>query len=403
MYLITAQFRPSRSKLDPEKAGVVFYRITGPAEGKRRRPDRDVNSNIHAADSGVFQTQRAAILEQLRLLYCVIERREYSGQHFTIDDVADDFRKALNGDDSMRDVIAKSYTDFPFRSDIVSVGREFKGDFKFVFTERSNSVRGNVYDFIFNQSQTLRNESRFSQSKNFLSLLSNIQSFVDKKDINFKDIDAEFIRRYSDWLKQTGISESTQSFYLSTLRVVLNKAHSDGLITSTIGWFNNIRMRVRQQAKISHGNLSREIMLRIESLDLTGNAQVELVRDMFMFGFYCGGMELVDIANLTHSNIKDRILTFRRRLKGLEKRVVLGEQAMLILDRYKGLSDNYLFPLLSTSKNVLFLTVRNYVNQSIKVIGNSINYPRLTFNMNITAYNYMLSEVNIPELLLKRE
>lgn len=403
MYLITAQFRPSRSKLDSEKPGVVFYRITGPAEGKSRRPDRDVNSNIHAVDSSVFQIQRAAILEQLRLLYCVIERKEDSGQPFTIDDVADDFRKALNGDDSMKEAIARSQTDFPFRSDIVSVGREFKGDFKFIFTERSNYVQGNVYDFIFNQSQTLKNESRFSQSKNFLSLLSNLQSFADKKDINFKDIDAEFIHRYSDWLEQTGISGSTQSFYLSTLRVVLNKAHSDGLITSTLGWFNNIRTRVQQQAKISHGNLSREIMLRIESLDLTGNNQVELVRDMFMFGFYCGGMELVDIANLTYSNIKDRILTFRRRLKGLEKKIVLGEQAMQILNRYKSMSDNYLFPLLSSSKNVLFLTVRNYVNQSIKVIGNSIDYPRLTFNMNITAYNYMLSEINIPELLLKRE
>lgn len=44
-----------------------------------KRPDRTVNSDIHSTDSSVLKTERIAILSQLRLLYCVIERREYSG------------------------------------------------------------------------------------------------------------------------------------------------------------------------------------------------------------------------------------------------------------------------------------------------------------------------------------
>lgn len=122
MFSITAQFRPSRSKRDTGKEGVVFYRIIGQAEENGRRLECNVNSGIYATDSSVLETERATILSQLRLLYCVIERREDSKEPFNIDDVVDDFRKALSRDASMGEVIAKSQINIPFRNDIVSVG-----------------------------------------------------------------------------------------------------------------------------------------------------------------------------------------------------------------------------------------------------------------------------------------
>lgn len=403
MLLITAQFRPSRSKRDTEKAGTVFYRIIGQLDGNGRRPDRKVNSGIHATDSSVLETERATILSQLRLLYCVIERREDSNEPFSIDDIVDDFCKALSKDISMGDVIAKSRTDFPFRSDIVSVGRGFKGYFKFVFPKQTDVSSGNIYGYIFNLSQSLKNEKRPSQAKNFLSLLANLKLFVEGKDIYFYEINKKFINRYADWLKQTDISDSTQSFYLRSLRTVLNKAHDDGLIGPTTGWFQDVNTSIGQSYKVADGKLDRDLMLKIETLDLSGNKNDALVRDMFMFGFYCGGMELIDVANLEFSNEKDGVLTYRRRLKGLERKVILGEQAIKIIERYNGESNKYLFPLLSKSESALFASVRSYVCQSLKVIGKAVNYPRLSFNMNITAYNFILSEVNISELLLKRD
>lgn len=403
MFLITAQFRPMRSKRNSEKPGVVFFRITGQPDLKGRRDSRVVNSTIHATDQDVLQTKRASILGQLRLLYCIIERREYSKEPFNIDDIADDFRKALSGDTSMSEPIAKSQVDFPLRSDIVSVGRDFKGDFKFVFPKQTDISAENLYGYIFNLSQSLKNEKRVSQARNFISLLSNLRVFADEKDIRFDKIDTEFIHRYAGWLKQTGISDSTHSFYLRTLRSVLNKARADGLIDSTSGWFQDVNTSIGHSTKTSDCRLNRDLMLKIETLDLSGNKNEALVRDMFMFGFYCGGMELIDLANLEYSNFKDGMLIYRRRLKGLERRVAVGEQAMKIIERYKGQSNKYLFPLLSKFENVLFASIRNYVCQSLKGIGNAVCYPNLSFNMNISAYNSMLSEVNIPELLLKRE
>lgn len=401
MFLITAQFRPSRSKRNAEKEGVVFYRITGEVAENGKRPTRNINSDIHAADASVFKTERAEILSQLRLLYCVIERRKDSGQTFTIDDVTEDFRKALTGDESMGATIARSRTEFSLRNEIVSVGREFKGDFNYVLTELRDTVPGNIYDYIFNLAQSLKNEKRISLARNFLSLLANLKLFAEGKELYFQEIDKDYVHRYADWLKQTGITDSTQSFYLRSFRAILNKAHDDGLIESTSGWFHEVNTSVVNPAKISDGKLNRKLMLKIKSLDLTDNRHAALVRDMFMFGFYCGGMELIDISNLEYANIQNGLLTYNRRLKGLERKVVLGEQAKKILKRYHGDSEKYLFPLLTLSENAQFVTIRNYVGQSLKIIGKAVNYPRLSFSMNITAFHSMLSQVNIPELLLK--
>lgn len=379
----------------------MFYRITGEVAENGRRPQRNINSDIHAADASVFKTGRAEILSQLRLLYCVIERRKDSGQTFTIDDVTEDFRKALTGDESMGATIARSRTEFSLRNEIVSVGREFKGDFNYVLTELRDTVPGNIYDYIFNLAQSLKNEKRISLARNFLSLLANLKLFAEGKELYFQEIVKDYVHRYADWLKQTGITDSTQSFYLRSFRAILNKAHDDGLIESTSGWFHEVNTSVVNPAKISDGKLNRKLMLKIKSLDLTDNRHAALVRDMFMFGFYCGGMELIDISKLEYANIQNGLLTYNRRLKGLERKVVLGEQAKKILKRYHGDSEKYLFPLLTLSENAQFVTIRNYVGQSLKIIGKAVNYPRLSFSMNITAFHSMLSQVNIPELLLK--
>lgn len=56
-------------------------------------------------------------------------------------------------------------------------------------------------------------------------------------------------------------------------------------------------------------------MLKIENLELNSNESRLLVRDMFIFGLYRGGMELVDVSHLTEEGIRNGVLSFHCRLK----------------------------------------------------------------------------------------
>lgn len=400
MYSITVSFRYSRSGRDSNKPGVVFFRIAGYGlHGPRI--ERCVNSDIKGADESVLQAERERIVSQIRLLYCVIERRDEEGAPFTIEDVVNDFRDALFGAESMAGVIAKSRTDFPLRRDIVSIGREFKGEFQYIFPTPTKETGENLYDYIFGLTQSLKNARRNSQAHSFYSLLSSLREFTNADEIRFPDINARFVHDYAGWLKQTGITASTQSFYLRTLRTILNKAQKDGLVGVSPEWFMEVNTRIYKPSESGDTKLSRDVLLKIENLEMPSIGPMALVRDMFMFGFYCEGMELVDIANLTTGNIRNGLLVYRRRQKGLEKVVALGRQAKKIIKRYGRSGQQHLFPLLDESGHIMFSSVSNYVRQYLKTIGKAVGFPQLTFSMNISAYKSMASSVSVSELLLK--
>lgn len=350
-----------------------------------------------------MQIERERIISQIRLLYCIIEKHETSGSPFSVDDVVKDFREALLGAESTTDIIEKSRTDFPFKQDLVSVCRNFKKHFKFIFIQRNEVNKDDMFEYILNLSQVLKNENCNSLAKNYLSLLSSIRTFVYKTVFDFKEIDQNFILRYAEWLKQTGISDSTQSFYLRNFRAILNKANSDGVIGDISGWFDEVNTHIHFTPTVPKGKLDRNIILKIENLDLNSNESVSLVRDMFIFSFYCGGMELVDVVYLTEENIKNSVLSFHRRLKGQIKKVLLGSSALNILNKYACKSGVYLFPLLDRFHGILFSTEQNYVAKNMKEIGQIIGFPKLTFGMNILTFNSLISGVNISELLLKHD
>lgn len=401
MFLISAHYRPSRSKCEGEKAGVVYYRITGMPDKNGKRPDRTVNSDIHATDSSVLKTERIAILSQIRLLYCVIERREDSGKPFNIDNVVDDFRMALAGDEAMADIVRKSQTDFPIRRDIVSIGREFRGEFQYELSFKMKDKCDGLFDYIFNLVQSLKNEHRSSQAKSFTSLISSLRYFTEAEEIDFSEIDAGFVHDYSEWLKHKAIADSSQSFYLRTLRTVLNKAYQAGLLKESPCWFENVNTKIYKAAGGEEKRFDREILLNIEKLDLPANGPLALARDMFMFGFYCGGMELVDISYLTIENVRGNHLVYNRRKKGLEKTVVLGAQAKEIIKRYSRDGQYYLFPLLEGYGAISFEAVSRYVGRYLNEIGKMAGHSNLSFSMNISAFNSFTSGVSISELLLR--
>lgn len=380
---------------------MVFYRITGrPSLIDGPKVERDVNSDIRGIDDNVLRSEKDRIMSHIRLLYMIVERREQSGGTFTTDDVVEDFRSALSGSSSMADIMARARSEFPIRNDLVSVGREFKGDFQPIYSRPDITDKDSVVEYIYTISRTLKNEKRNSQARNFLSLLSNLRLFAKDYDLSFSHIDAAFIHRYAGWLKQTGISDSTQSFYLRTLRTVLNKAKKEGLTDVSPDWFSDVDTKIYHSDSASDGAFSRELLLKIRDVNLSSNEAVALARDMFMFGYYCGGMELVDVVNLTTDNLRGNTLRYYRRLKGKEIAVVLGAQARAILERYKTSGSRHLFPLLEQSGGIQFSSLRNNVGQHMKALGKFVGYTQLSFSMNIKAYKSIASQESISELLL---
>ena len=127
-------------------------------------------------------------------------------------------------------------------------------------------------------------------------------------------------------------------------------------------------------------------------MNLSCDKSLELARDAFMFGFYAQGMEFIDVANLRTDNLKDNVLTYRRRLKGKVRNVVLGNRALAIISK---------FPILQRKRSYAYSTVKVEIAASLKKIGQMLNLLHsLTFSMNIYSWQSIIRKTNITELFI---
>ena len=140
---------------------------------------------------------------------------------------------------------------------------------------------------------------------------------------------------------------------------------------------------------------------RIDRMNLSCDKSLELARDAFMFGFYAQGMEFIDVANLRTDNLKDNVLTYRRRLKGKVRNVVLGNRALAIISKYHDDNNDYIFPILQRKRSYAYSTVKVEIAASLKKIGQMLNLLHsLTFSMNIYSWQSIIRKTNITELFI---
>lgn len=401
MFLISTAYQKSKSKLHPDKQGRVIFRIAWKADDRSGWIERKVSSNLFGEQDTVIDINRNEIIRYIRLIYCIIEQYCNSRKLFTIDDVVTEIRRVINNDEEINKFGDRITTDFPLRNDIVSVGNRFKRDFTFIYPVRG-AKPDKLLAYIQFLSTQAKSEGKLSMSRSYTSMGSSLMKFLNGSDLSFNEISRPFLDNYATWLNQNGVSESTQSFYLRTLRLVLNKAKDDGLINIEDSMFKGLNTKVVFNSDSDRRNiLNNDELLRIIRMSFPDNPEAEMVRDMFLFGFYCRGMELVDVLNLTSSNIRDNVLRYNRRLKGLPVNINLDRSARCIISKYQADGSRHIFPLKDMYKGFQQYSISEIVRRHLKQIGASINIPTLTFSMNITTWKHLMCNINVSDMLLK--
>lgn len=120
---------------------------------------------------------------------------------------------------------------------------------------------------------------------------------------------------------------------------------------------------------------------------------------MYMFSFYCHGMELVDVLNLKKKDIKEGNLIFQRRQKGTPRKVHLDQGALDIINKYDSVTETFIFPPMERYLRSQHFTVTYKIRNSIKLIGQQVGYPELTFSSNITSWQKIMSQISLSNIL----
>ncbi len=251
---------------------------------------------------------------------------------------------------------------------------------KSVVDSHRKSHKSTTVEAVFNQFiKRLCDENRRGYMLSVKQVYNSLVSYNGRLDICFNDIDVEFLRNYEAWLRKKGLAENTIGIKFRTLRAIYNMAIEIGVAKEGNYPFNAYKV-AKLHKETAKRSLCKEDIERV--LNFTSSNRFMLFPiDIFAFTYYCGGINFVDIANLTKDNIIEGRLVYRRQKTNKLIKIPIHSKAQLIIDRYEKEDSPYIFPILSSfhktelQKANRIHKVISKVNERLKQIGNELNLP----------------------------
>ena len=187
-----------------------------------------------------------------------------------------------------------------------------------------------------------------------------IKEYYNKNDFYISLIDLLFIKNFDSFLvNKKNLSRNTiNTNFHKKFKTTLKSAISQGLIEQNA--YDNFKLK---KVKTSRGHLTIEQLLKLQHFDLTHNASLDRVRDIFVFSCYTG-LRFTDAQDL---NVKDIIetdgLKFIQRIQNKTGELVqipLSEFACMIIDKYRdsnALILGKVLPQISNQKLNMYLKI----------------------------------------------
>lgn len=214
-----------------------------------------------------------------------------------------------------------------------------------IFMKFNRQVDGqSLFPFMQSVINQLKRLNRIRTSETYVATLTSFMKFRNGQDILLCEMDSDTMMLYEAWLKANGNCPNTTSFYMRILRAVYNRAVEKEL-TEQRHPFKHVYTGIDKTVKRA---VPLKAIKRIKELDLTLKPHLDFARDMFLFSFYTRGMSFIDMAYLKKSDLKNGILTYRRRKTG-QRLTIKWEKCMEeIVTKYAGCSaTQYLLPIIT--------------------------------------------------------
>lgn len=341
---VKVKFRPSTVKNRP---GSIVYLVT------HRRIVRQITTGYKIFpeewDGGQsklipFYKERTDFIRQIaqrlardmKRLDSVIAELENSGNQFTTDDVVRKFQAAA----------ATGHTFFGFMGEVIN---------------------------------QLKRLGKVRTAETYTSTLHSFKCFRNGEDIMLDEINPDLMMEYEAYLKSNGVTMNTVSFYMRILRAVYNRAVEKGT-TAQCYPFKHVYTGIDKTVKRA---VPLKAIKRIKELDLSLKPSLDFARDMFLFSFYTRGMSFIDMAYLKKDDLRNGILSYRRRKTGQQMFIRWEKCMQEILDKYPVNETGHLLPIVKKPENgrTQYRNMQRLVNNKLKEISEMAG-----LQMNLTMY-----------------
>lgn len=260
-----------------------------------------------------------------------------------------------------------------------------------------NTTKGTtLVTFMKSTIEQLRKQGRARTSEAYDSTLSSFNKFTNHSDIYLEDINQDLMKNYEQFLKNNHLSMNSISFYMRILRAVYNKAVEKELTTQRYP-FRHVYTGIDKTAKRA---IPKKQIKAIKEMNLPTRSNLDFARDMFLFSFFTRGMSFVDMAYLKKKDLKNSIISYRRKKTGQPLSIRWEKCMQDILNKYPENPTEYLLPIITRYDKDARKQYRNsltLVNRKLKVLSSQI---RISFPLSMYVARHSWASIakseNIP-------
>lgn len=337
------------------------------------------------------------------------EQKYITSDHYL---TVDEFRTMSTTKDSIIRSVRKDMEDLKAKAEAIK-GYMTPDKFMATFTGAGNLE--NVFDYFDKYIKYLDSQGRIKTCLSYQSAASNFKAFVNPKHVvikgkrkkgevnpylSFIEITVQWLKDFEAWGLKGGLTINSIGIYLRNLRAIFNMAIDDEVISENIypfGRRRKFKIAKKKKTKWAPTGVQKDAILAYQTDDL----KVRWGLDMYIFSYYCAGMNPVDMAHLRFSKIKGDIIEYERTKTTLTERdksdisINLLPRAKEIMIRWqnKTLDPNaYIFPILKPGMTArqIRLKIDDFikdVNEVLKPVGEALKIPR-TLSFGIARHMY---------------
>ena len=262
----------------------------------------------------------------------------------------------------------------------------------------------------------LNETKRFGTADSYTSAKSSFEVFSPQA--TYADVDAQFLNKYENWMKENEKSITTVGIYTRSLRTIFNNAKSDELIDNSLYPFGK-RKYIIPTSKNNKRALSLNEVKKIFDYPAEDKTHIDFSKDFWIFIYLCNGMNVIDLCRLKWSQIDNNILTYTRVKTEKTKReieaiiVPLKKRSWEVINKWGNVCrnpDDYIFPFFnnlekkSKAERSRKKEINKRINEGLKKIRQDLDIGiDLTTYVARHTYATIMIQNNMPLTTLKSQ
>lgn len=267
------------------------------------------------------------------------------------------------------------------------------------------NIGGSLNKMISAKIKELENEEKFGTSAFYKGTLSLLKRYM-KHDVPINEVTVEWLNGLEKFILKTA-NQTTVAMNMRNIRATMNIAKQVGVIRESDYPFGRGKYQIKEGSGKKKALNKKQLKAIAEYSD--GSMTTEFYRDLWLFIYFCNGLNVADLISLKFSDIQNGEISFIRKKTKDRTRDVKRIYAAITPEMYSIINkwgndpkkSVYIFPFLKPGDSAWEHEKKKknhtkLINKRMKMIGEKLNLGKITTYVARHTYATVLRNEGVP-------